>query len=315
MSNQDTYRKLCQTRTDIPLFMQAWWLDATNLPWDVIFYQEKDQIAGIYVYSFVKKWGKTLILQPTLTQYSGPFLFYPEGISQTKKYSLENKAHTHFIAQLEAKKFHFLEQNWHHSQQNWQPYYWNKFKQTTRYTYILENIANTQAIFKGLSENKKRQYKKAEAALFTLSLQLSAQAFYQFYNTCLQAKGQTIIYSFQTFEKLYNAAKERGQGQIFAMYDNQNQLHTALWVIWDNHCAYDMITPINATYRNSGATTRIIFEAMAFLQGKTMHYDFEGSMIEGSAHRNQLFGAKQVAYHQIQKSHSKLLSLWRMLKK
>jgi hypothetical protein len=312
VSHKETYRKLCQERTDIPLFMQAWWLDATPLPWDVILYQPKGQVLGFYVYSYVKKWGKTMIIQPMLTQYSGPFLFLPDGISLTQKYSLENKAYHYFIEQLAAKKYHFIEQNWHYSQQNWQPFYWHGFKESSRYTFVLENL-QIDEIRQALSPDKKKKLHKAQA--LQLRFDTTCQDFYQLYHVQLQAKGTSIFYPFEVFQKLHDAAKQRNQGQIFSLHDEAGNLHAALWVVWDSHTAYHLIIPIHPAYRSSGATTRLIFEALQFLQGKTKQYDFEGSMIQGVALHNQSFGAKQVAFHQIQKSHSKLLSLWRMLKK
>lgn len=313
MSNQETYRKLCQEHPDIPLFMQAWWLDASDMPWDVILYTNKGKIAGFYVYSYVQKWGHTLITQPTLTQYSGPFLFLPNDLPLAQRYSLENKAYNYFIAQLEAKKYHFIEQNWHHSQTNHQPFYWQGFKQSTRYTYVLDNT-DTEAVWQGLSSDKKKKYLRSEQSDLRLSLSLSHVDFYHLYKQCLSHKGQHIYYPFKTFEKLYLAAKDHQCGQILAIYDKQNQLHAALWIVWDNNAAYNMIIPIVEAHKSSGASTRLIFEAMRLLQGKTKQFDFEGSMIQGVALHNQSFGAQQIPFHHLQKSHSKLLSLWRMFK-
>ncbi len=315
MSPKDTYRQLCQERTDIPLFMQAWWLDATDMPWEVILFEHKKQIAGFYVYSYTQKWGKKLILQPSLTQYSGPLLFYPDGLSLAQKYSFENKAYNYFIEQLAATGYHFIEQNWHHSQQNHQPFYWQGFRQTTRYTYILPQISNLQDITKALSDDKKKKLNRAQGDELQLSTQLAAADFYSFYKDCLQNKQKKIYYPLVTFEQLHTAAMQHNSGQILALYDTKQQLHAALWVVWDSTTAYNLIIAINENHKSSGASTRIIFEAMRFLQGKTQQYDFEGSMIQGVALHNQSFSAQQIPYHHIQKSHSKLLSLWRYLKK
>lgn len=314
MDAKDTYRRLCKQRTDIPLFLQPWWLDATDMAWDVILYQEKGQIRGIYVYSYCKKWGKTIITQPTLTQYSGPYLLDQASLSQIEQYSLQNKAYNYFIDQLEQRGYSFLEQNFHHSQTNHQPFYWQGFRQTTRYSYLLENIADMDAIWNGMSHRKRQKNISKTQGKFCLIDDMSYAEFYRFYRSTLQEKGKEIFYDAPTFAKLHNAAKSRQQGQILALYDEQNDLHVALWVVWDRQTAYNMIIAINPRYKSSGATSLIIWEALQFLQDKTQHYDFEGSMIQGVALKDQSFGAKQVAYHTIQKSHSKLYSLWRRLK-
>lgn len=316
MSNKETYRQLCEQHPDIPLFMQAWWLDATHLPWDVILFEHKNHIAGFYVYSYTKKWGKTLIVQPQLTQYAGPFLFYPESLKQEQRYSFQNKAYNYFIEQLEKRGFDFLEQNFHHSQTYHQPFYWNKYQQTTRYTYLIENIANTQAIWEGMSPDKRIRHAKKLADKYSLSFDISPKEFYSFYQQCLQKRGRKILYSYTTFEQLHRAAEQRNQGQIIALLDHQNNLQAALWLVWDATYAYNMVLALNTDYAyNKGATTLLIWEAILFLQGKTLHYDFEGSMIQGNAMRNQSFGATHMPFFHIQKSHSKLLSLWRSIKK
>lgn len=316
MSLKDTYRQLCGQRTDIPLFMQAWWLDATHLPWDVLLFEHKKQVAGFYVYSYTQKWGKKLIVQPSLTQFSGPFLFYPDGLSVADKYSFENKAYNYFIEQLKALNFQFLEQNFHHSQTNHQPFYWEGYAQTTRYTYLLENIAHTDAIWEGMSPDKRLRHVKKLEDKCRISLDVSPQEFYHFYEQCLQKRGRKILYPLAVFEQLHQAAQARNQGQIIALLDNENNLQAALWIVWDATYAYNMILALNTDYTyNKGATTKLVWEAILFLQGKTLHYDFEGSMIQGSALRNQSFGAKQVPFFHLQKSHSKLLSLWRFMKK
>jgi hypothetical protein len=314
MNSKQTYRDLCKQRTDIPLFLQPWWLDSTDMPWDVILYQANNQILGVFVYSYCKKWGKTIITQPTLTQYGGPFLFYPDGASLEKQYSLQNKAYNYFIEQLEARKYHFIKQTWHHSQQNWQPFYWNGFTQTTRYTYVLKDIANKEQIWQGMSHRKRQKNIAKTEGKLSVRYDMNVRDFYQFYVSTLQSKNERIFYPFETLEKLFLAAKEQNQAIILSLYDEQDILHVALLIVWDETAAYNLIIAINPRFRGSGATSRIIWEAILFLKDKTKHYDFEGSMIQGVALKNQSFGALQLPYHQIQKSHSKLYSLWHYLK-
>ena len=151
--------------------------------------------------------------------------------------------------------------------------------------------------------------------MLQLKQDMSIQDFYLFYQSTLQQKGKHIFYPLATLEKLYLTAQARQQAQILALYDEQNNLHVALLIVWDKCAAYNLIIAINPDFKSSGATSRIIWEAMLYLQGKTQHYDFEGSMIEGVALKNQSFGALQIPYHQVQKSHSKLYSLWRYLRK
>ncbi len=75
MTNKQRYKIFCEEHPEIPLFMQAWWLDAVCAPegkqWDVLLCEENEKIIGVMPYHLLKKWGFKVILQPQLTQYSG----------------------------------------------------------------------------------------------------------------------------------------------------------------------------------------------------------------------------------------------------
>ena len=312
MNNKVIYRSLCEKRKDIPLFMRAWWLDAASKEnWNVIFSKNGDEITGFFVFSFQEKFGKKIVTNHPLTQYAGPFILYPEGLNKSEKYSFENKVYTSLIEQLNAKNFDFIEINCHRSFENWQQFFWSGYKQTTKYTYILENISDREALLKDMSYSQRGKRIKKDAGKYRFSLELSAEDFYDFYKANLETQDKTIFYSKEYFLGLYYAAQEREQGQIICMYNSENELLAALWTVWDNECAYNMIMTSDKKKKCSEGTTLLIWETLDFLKDKTQNYDFEGSMIKGVALRNQSYGAVAVPYHSISKSNSILMSAWK----
>lgn len=312
MNNKVIYRSLCETHKDIPLFMQAWWLDATSKEnWDVIFAKIHDEIVGFFVFSHQKKLGKTIVTNLPLTQYSGPYIFYPKDLNKSDIHSFENKVYTSIIAQLDSKNIDFIEINCHHSFKNWQQFFWSGYKQTTKYTYILENISNKDTLLKEMSYSQRAKRIKKAKNDYYFSLELSAEEFYDFYKSNLKDLDKTIFYSKEFFLKLYNAAKERNQGQIISIYSKDNELLAALWTIWDSKFAYNMIMTSDKKKKCSEGTTLLIWETIDFLKDKTKNYDFEGSMIKGVALRNQSYGATALPYHCISKSNSLIMSAWK----
>ena len=297
---------------EIPLFMQAWWLDATSKEnWDVIFAKIHDEIVGFFVFSYQKKLGKTIVTNLPLTQYSGPFIFYPTNLNKSDIHSFENKVYTSIIEQLDSKNIDFIEINCHHSFKNWQQFFWSGYKQTTKYTYILENISNKDTLLKEMSYSQRAKRIKKAKNDYYFSLELSAEEFYDFYKSNLKDLDKTIFYSKDFFLKLYNAAKERNQGQIISIYSKDNELLAALWTIWDSEFAYNMIMTSDKKKKCSEGTTLLIWETIDFLKDKTKNYDFEGSMIKGVALRNQSYGATALPYHSISKSNSLIMSAWK----
>ena len=312
MNNKVIYRSLCEMHKEIPLFMQAWWLDATSKEsWDVIFAKIHDEIVGFFVFSYQKKLGKTIVTNLPLTQYSGPFIFYPTNLNKSDIHSFENKVYTSIIEQLDSKNIDFIEINCHHSFKNWQQFFWSGYKQTTKYTYILENISNKDTLLKEMSYSQRAKRIKKAKNDYYFSLELSAEEFYDFYKSNLKDLDKTIFYSKDFFLKLYNAAKERNQGQIISIYSKDNELLAALWTIWDSEFAYNMIMTSDKKKKCSEGTTLLIWETIDFLKDKTKNYDFEGSMIKGVALRNQSYGATALPYHCISKSNSLIMSAWK----
>ena len=292
--------------------MQAWWLDATSKEnWDVIFAKIHDEIVGFFVFSYQKKLGKTIVTNLPLTQYSGPFIFYPTNLNKSDIHSFENKVYTSIIEQLDSKNIDFIEINCHHSFKNWQQFFWSGYKQTTKYTYILENISNKDTLLKEMSYSQRAKRIKKAKNDYYFSLELSAEEFYDFYKSNLKDLDKTIFYSKGFFLKLYNAAKERNQGQIISIYSKDNELLAALWTIWDSEFAYNMIMTSDKKKKCSEGTTLLIWETIDFLKDKTKNYDFEGSMIKGVALRNQSYGATALPYHSISKSNSLIMSAWK----
>ena len=93
-------------------------------------------------------------------------------------------------------------------------------------------------------------------------------------------------------------------------YDEDGNLASALFVVWDSKSAYNLVIYIDDEFRSSGASTLIVYEAIKYLSDKTECYDFEGSMIHGVALKNQSFGAELTPFSQISKISNPLLKLW-----
>lgn len=316
VSNKDKYRKLCEEK-NIPLFMQAWWMDAVcceGKEWNVLLSEQNGTIKGSLVYHIVNKHGFNLIVQPQQTQYNGLWINYPANLDNGKKCAFEKNIMYDLINQLEQLKIDYFEQNFHYSVTNWQPFHWKGFKQTTRYTYLIKDISNTEAVYNSFSYAKRKQIKKTETDFYVDS-SIKAEVFYELHKHCLTVDRKKISYSKCLFQSIYDASIQKGQGSIIGVYDMNNNLHAALFIVWDRHTAYNLISAINPIYKSSGASTRIVWEAIKFLSNKTTIFDFEGSMIEGVAQSFQQFGTNQVSYFNISKSNSTPLNILLRIKK
>ena len=306
MTNKEKYYAFCEIEKTIPLFSQAWWLDAVCADeWDVCLVEKGGTIYASMPYYIKQRYGFTILCQPPLTQNLGPWiksstLKYDKILSQ-QKVLMEG-----LIEQLPT--YHYFNQNWHYMQTNWLPFYWKGFKQTTYYTYVIEELIDLEYVFSNFGHAKRKNINKAEK-IINVVFDISAEEFYKNHKMILAKQGLKISYSFELFNKIYKAGYEHNSARTIAGYDSKNNLHAALFIIWDKLSAYDLISTIDPDYRVYGAASLLIKEVITFVSTITKKIDFEGSMIESVERSFRQFGAIQNPYFNVSKTQSKMLQI------
>ena len=306
MTNKEKYYAFCEIEKTIPLFSQAWWLDAVCADeWDVCLVEKGGTIYASMPFHIKKRYGFTILCQPPLTQNLGPWiksstLKYDKILSQ-QKVLMEG-----LIEQLPT--YHYFNQNWHYMQTNWLPFYWKGFKQTTYYTYVIEELIDLEYVFSNFGHAKRKNINKAEK-IINVVFDISAEEFYKNHKMTLAKQGLKISYSFELFNKIYKAGYEHNSARTIAGYDSKNNLHAALFIIWDELSAYDLISTIDPDYRVYGAASLLIKEVITFVSTITKKIDFEGSMIESVERSFRQFGAIQKPYFNVSKTQSKMLQI------
>ena len=309
MQDKELYIEFCKSEKNIPIFNQYWWLDAVcgTSNWNVILAHKDNSIVAALPYYLNKTLFLKFIIQPILTPFCGVWIKYPDNQKYSKRLSFEKTIIENIIKKLDSLKISYFDQYFHYDFKNWLPFYWNGFKETTRYTYIIEDIADTQKVFDNFSNGKKKNINKA-SQLVEVKYDLDPEVFYKNHEMTLKKQGQDIIYSFETFLSIYNATKERNCGKIIYAVDKDDQIHSAIFFIWDDLSGYDLISTIDPDLRNSGSASLLVKEVLSFLSDKTNKFDFEGSMIENVEYSFRQFGAVQKKYFNIYKGNPLLRS-------
>lgn len=289
------------------IFSQPWWLDAVAPgSWGEVVVEKGGHVYARLPYVIKRKYGLTMLTMPMLTQTLGPWL-RPYPGKYANRLSEEKQLMTELIEQL--PRFDLFRQNFHYSITNWLPFYWKGFQQTTRYTYVIDDLTNFDAIFEEFAQSKRKNIRKA-SNLVTVKHDLPAKDFYDNHVLTLSKQSEKILYSFDLFERIYYSAYKHQAGKTFYCVDNDNNIHAAIFVVWNEYSAYYLISTIDPDFRNSGSATLLIWEAIQYLAGKTQRFDFEGSMIEGVENSFRSFGARQIPYFQISKTSSLALRMY-----
>lgn len=303
------YRTLCNQESSIPLFSQAWWLDATagEGAWDVALVEKGEVILAAMPYVLRKRFGFTLLGQPALTQTLGPWL-QKSGAKYSNRLGLEKDLLSELIRQLpDFASFH---QNWHFSQTNWLPFFWQGFQQTTRYTYRLPDLSDLDAVWSGFRENIRSDIRKASNRFhIRVRTDLGVDDFLKINRLTFERQGVQFPYSPNFIRSLDLACEGNRARKVFIAEDELGQRHAGVYIVWDEQSAYYLMGGGDPKLRASGATSLCMWEAIQFAATKVKSFDFEGSMLEPVERFFRAFGAIQTPYFSISKTPSKLVRL------
>ncbi|MDO4217180.1 MAG: GNAT family N-acetyltransferase [Bacteroidales bacterium] len=324
MNNKEKYKLLCETEgAKIPLFQQYWWMDTVceGKEWDVVLVEKKydnnkewsvDQIRGALPYLVGHRLGMRYILQPQLTQFNGPYYRYKNPFSENQRLSYEKKIGEALVKQLEQLHLAYFEQNMSPSITNWLPFYWHGFHQTTRYTYRIDSLGDLDIVFAQMDYDKRqKKIRKAQKHLQTVD-SITPKQFAQFHAEYWRSRNKRDLLSELFIERVVTKALDRKQGLLLGLADEMGVLQAARFVVFDERCAYSLLSALHPRKHDNGASALLFWELFQQLHGKTQAFDFEGSMDEGIEYSYRLYGAHQVPYLNISKCNNALfrLLLW-----
>jgi hypothetical protein len=306
MNNKSLYRHLCDHEKSIPIFSRAWWLDAVcGEAWDACVVQRGGQVVATMPFHVTRRYGLTLLTQPPLTQTLGPWL-RKCGAKYSNRLALQKELMTELIDQL--PRFDYFSQNWHFEHTNWIPFYFRGFQQTTRYTYVIDDLSDLNATLGEFSSSYRNKIRKADKTI-EVCLGLPLEECFRLNQQTFERQGLKVPYTLEFLRRKDTVLGERGCREIFYARDKTGVIHSALYLIWDDTSSYVHMVGEDPMYRSSGAGIRLIWEAIRYTREVLglNRFDFEGSMIEAVERVRRDCGAKQVPYFNVMKTPSRLL--------
>ncbi len=307
MSSKETYRQLCRQEKSIPLFSQDWWLDIVcgeNL-WDVVLLYGKQGNIEAAMPLYIPRKGYAIM--PVYTQTLGPWIAQPAADSKyTSLLARQQIILGKFAARLENLRL--FQQNFSWSVTDWLPFYWKGFTQTTRYTYLLSGLHDTAQIWENMSQNTRRNIIRAEKKYkITVRKGIPTEEFIRIQHLTFQRQHKAVPKGEDILRQLIETSRRRNQGDIWGGYDENGQLHAAVFIVWQESSAYYLAGGGDPQLRQSGAHSLVMWKAIQEMAAYTDHFDFEGSMIPGVERFFREFGARQMPYFAISKGK---LNLW-----
>ena len=312
-ANKIKYRLLCSEEPSIPVFSQAWWLDAVSGDaWDVVLLESDGCILASLPFVTRERFGLKIIGQPILTPNLGPWL--KQSSARNARRLGQEKNILQALYNL-LPPYAQYNQNWYCERYNWLPLYWMGYQQSTRYTYRLESLNDLQSIWDGFDTNIRTDIRKAENKLSVqVRTDLPIENFLELNKKVFSRQSMGVPYSEELIFAIHRAATAQKSCRLFIAIDEEGQHHAGVYIIWDSNSAYYLLGGGDPALRNSGATSLCMWHAIQFASSVTKKFDFEGSMIEPIERFFRGFGATQAPYFVISKTNSKIIKTVQFLR-
>jgi hypothetical protein len=305
--HQGRYDQFVANSPQGTLFSTSWWLDAVAPGVHHILTIKKGgniQAAWPFVLNWTKLTG-LVISMPPLTPWLGILYAPSETLKIAKQLAREKDLSMELIEQLPA--FSSLYAHTHRNFTYWSPFYWKEFTQTTRYTYILENISNLDLVWRNLRENIRGDIRKARKQNIVVDVTEDIERFLHVHKLTFQRQNKSLPYSTDLVRRVDQACAMHGVRKIFVARDQRGQDHAVAYIVWDNKSVYYLMGGGNPELRSSGATSLVLWEAIQFASTVSNIFDFEGSMIEPVERFFRAFGAIPCPYSVINKINSPII--------
>jgi len=298
MTDKQRYIEFCENERSIPIYSRPWWLDCVcgEKNWDVLLSLQDNAVVAAMPY-YMPCSG--IIAMPPFTQTMG--IWFNPAFLETNASKEIYREHTiceNIINQLPDTSFFQI--RFHHSFNDWLPFYWRGFRQTTRYNYLYSDIENFEELKKNLGRSINESLKKAAKSKLYVRQNIDIEDFLTINSQVFERQNKKPI-SPKTLIKLINTSIARNQGNIWGSFDENDILNAAVFVVWQDKIAYAIANGTNTKLRQSGGLAMAILQAVSDLSSLCTVFDFGGSMIKGVEHFFREFGTEQKTYFQIEK--------------
>jgi hypothetical protein len=301
------YDSFCREQGDVPVFLNPWWLDldAGAKNWDVVLVENNSQIIAALPYCLVKLKVFKGIGDPPVAPYQGYHICYPKDqVKTASRIAWEYNAVKLLFEGLPRLTFFF--QHFPPEIKNWTPLYWLGYRQTTKYSYLIDDLSQPDKIF-GEFENRARTLiRKAESALVVYE-EKDSQNLLDLIGLTYKKQNLKPPYDLDRLANLTGAVISKKVGKIYAAKDGEGNVHAVAFVVWDRGKTYYVIQAGHPSFLSGGGAALVVWHAIKDAADDGMEsFDFTGSMMPNVEKFLRSFGGVPVQRHYITKENGVL---------
>lgn len=299
--DKECYAAFCGA-TYVPIYSKPWWMDAVCGPenWDVWLYEQGGEIVAAMPYYLEEREAGMYVTKAPLTQSNGILLRHPENAGIIARAKFEEKVILAACAHIASLGLAVYEQQYCPSFYNWLPFSWKGYAAFPRYTFVIEDTSDLEAIWFGLSTKQRGKVKKGQNNASSL-VELDPAQFYAEHEKIFLKQGMLCPFRFDFWERLERTCKEHGAGKTFGVLDDESNVTSLLFLVWDERSTYHLLGGSIPEFQSKDTYAALTWEGIKLAHEKGLAYDFEGSMIERIAKSFREYGGEPKLYFRIRK--------------
>ncbi|MEY3051791.1 MAG: hypothetical protein RLY31_1576 [Bacteroidota bacterium] len=306
--SKSIYRAFCEGAQDVPIFLQPWWLDADAGPdrWDVVVLLDNGRPIAALPYCRTRlRWFRGIGMPP-VAPYMGCHIRFPEaGQKRASRIAWEQQALRALFEGLPARSFFF--QHFFPDHTNWTALYWMGYRQTTRYSYVIDDLSNLEAVFAGFENRARTAIRKAERDLTVSAVQHSG-VLYELLDQTFGKQSLPNPYPADRLAAVTGRCLERDVGRLYVVRDEAGRAHAAAFVVWDRGKAYWTVQAADPGRLSAGGPALMVWHAIREAAAAGIgSFDFTGSVMPNVERFLRQFGGRPVPRHYIAREEHPLL--------
>jgi len=280
------------------VFALSDWLEASGKKVAIFgCFRGSELVAGLPLTYHVLALGIRIALHPPLTPYLG-ILFKNNTGKYVTKISTEKEI-SRAIASALRKEFAVVHFNFHPSVVDLQPFIWEGFSSSVRYTYII-NLNDIDRVWSEMDPTRRNDIRRAEKDGIYVEDGVEFEEMFSLVEKTFQRQKMKI--QFRTAAFRYNSFLEKKDWCRSFIAKNKDGIPIAgVYIVWDWNRSYYLLGGYDPQYSHHGAVALAMWKAIKFTKEELglREFDFEGSMIPQIELFFRKFGGRLVPYYSV----------------
>lgn len=276
------------------VYSKSFYLKSVGYPFKIGAVEENGEIIGGIV---LAKNEVGVFSNPLFVKHLG--VLYAADIEKSGKgRDLKYKIDREIISNMKGWKV--WSYSFHPNFRNWLNFYWNGYKQTTRYTYQIDFL-KTPDFRACYGEKVKAPLRAAHKAELVID-DIDAAAFAEVNEKTYRGKGGRQPYSKTRLVNLLNQLSGQRCLCMKSAKDRKGNIHSVAAIVYDRRSANLILNGTDPAYRQFGGNSMLIDFMIEFASKRCEIFDFEGSMHEQIEKFYRGFSGELVPYYSIYKA-------------